>query len=85
MAVAATLATPALATPRDGAGGFFHWWPEKGTTEWVAYELAAPASVSEVEVYWLDDTGSGECRLTASWRVLYKDGEEWKPVEAKGA
>ena len=41
-------------------------------------------SVSEVEVYWLDDTGSGECRVPVSWRVLYKDGEEWKPVEAAG-
>jgi hypothetical protein len=70
---------------RDGTGSFFHWWPEKGSTEWVAYEFDTPTSVSEVEVYWLDDTGSGECRLPASWRVLYKDGEEWKPVEAAGA
>jgi DUF1680 family protein len=69
---------------RDGNSSFFHWWPEKGVTEWVAYELDAPATVSEVEVYWLDDTGSGECRVPASWRVLYKDGEEWKPVEATG-
>ena len=69
---------------RDGTGSFFHWWPEKGSTEWVAYDFQAPTSVSEVEVYWLDDTGSGECRVPVSWRVLYKDGEEWKPVEAKG-
>ena len=69
---------------RDGTGSFFHWWPEKGGTEWVAYEFQAPATVSEVEVYWLDDTGSGECRLPASWRVLYKDGEDWKPVDAAG-
>ena len=70
---------------RDGTSSFFHWWPEKGSTEWVAYDLGAPTSLFEVEVYWLDDTGSGECRLPASWRVLYKDGEEWKPVEAAGA
>jgi hypothetical protein len=70
---------------RDGTNSFFHWWPEKGTTEWVAYDFGTATSVSEVQVYWLDDTGSGECRLPASWRVLYKDGEEWKPVEAAGA
>jgi DUF1680 family protein len=70
---------------RDGTSSFFHWWPEKGSTEWVAYDFEAPTSVSEVEVYWLDDTGSGECRVPVSWRVLYKDGEEWKPVEAAGA
>ena len=69
---------------RDGSGSFFHWWPEKGSTEWIEYELAEPATVSEVEVYWFDDTGSGECRRPASWRVLYKDGEEWKPVEPAG-
>jgi hypothetical protein len=69
---------------RDGASGFFHWWPEKGSTEWVAYTFDKPTQVSQVEVYWLDDTGSGECRLPASWSVLYKDGEEWKPVEAAG-
>jgi DUF1680 family protein len=69
---------------RDGTSSFFHWWPEKGSTEWVAYEFDMPTSVSEVEVYWLDDTGSGESRLPASWRVLYKDGDEWNPVEAAG-
>jgi len=69
----------------DGNSSFFHWWPEKGTTEWVAYEFDAPTSVSEVEVYWLDDTGSGECRVPTSWRVLYKEGEEWRPVDAARA
>ena len=41
--------------------------------------------MKEVEVYWLDDTGSGECRVPSAWRVLYKDGEEWKPVATPGA
>ena len=36
-------------------------------------------------MYWLDDTGTGEIRAPASWRVLYKDGEDWKPVEAPAA
>jgi hypothetical protein len=70
---------------RDGTSSFFHWWPEKGSTEWVEYAFDAPTRVSAVEVYWFDDTGSGECRVPASWRVLYKDGEEWKPVEAASA
>ena len=37
--------------------------------------------MSQTSVYWFDDTGIGECRLPISWRVLYKDGENWKPVE----
>jgi len=69
---------------RDGSSSFFHWWPEKGSTEWVEYAFEKPSRVSEVEVYWLDDTGSGECRVPVSWRVLHKEGEEWKPVETPG-
>ena len=36
-------------------------------------------------VYWFDDTGEGECRVPKSWRVLYRDGAEWKPVENAAA
>jgi hypothetical protein len=61
---------------------FFHWWPKKGTTEWVEYTFAKPATVSETAVYWFDDTGRGECRVPKSWRVLYRDGDTWKPVES---
>jgi len=37
--------------------------------------------VSAVEVYWFDDTGDGSCRVPASWKLLYKAGQDWKPVE----
>ncbi|HEY2931940.1 MAG TPA: beta-L-arabinofuranosidase domain-containing protein [Acidobacteriota bacterium] len=60
---------------------FFDWWPRKGTTEWVEYVFEKPAMVSQVELYWFDDTGRGEVRVPKSWRILYKDGDEWKPVE----
>ena len=29
-----------------------------------------------------DDTGHGSVRVPATWRLLYKDGTGWKPVEA---
>jgi len=63
---------------------FFHWWPHKGTTEWVQYDFPEAAEVSTVEVYWFDDTGIGECRLPASWRVLYLENGVWKPVWTEG-
>jgi DUF1680 family protein len=66
---------------RDPSNSFFHWWPRKGTTEWVEYTFAKPATVSETEIYWFDDTGSGQVRVPKSWRILYRDGAEWKPVE----
>jgi DUF1680 family protein len=66
---------------RDPSASYFHWWPKKGTVEWVEYAFPQTSSVSEVELYWFDDTGSGECRVPASWKLLYKDGDLWKPVE----
>ena len=47
--------------------------------------FAQPASVSEAQVYWFDDTGRGGVRVPASWRLLYKNGDRWTPVEASGA
>lgn len=60
---------------------FLHWWPEKGTTEWVEFDFVKEETVSKSDVYWFDDTGIGECRLPKSWRILYKEGDQWKPVE----
>jgi uncharacterized protein len=65
----------------DHAALYFHWWPKKGTVEWAQYDFSAATSVSEVSVYWFDDTGEGGCRVPRAWRVLYRDGEAWKPVE----
>jgi hypothetical protein len=59
---------------------YFHWWPKKGTLEWLEYDLGAKTNVSSVQVYWYDDTGRGECRVPKSWRVLIHTGEEWVPV-----
>ena len=40
--------------------------------------------MTEVQVYWFDDTGRGGVKVPESWRVLYKDGDAWKPVAAAG-
>jgi hypothetical protein len=59
----------------------FTWWDHKGTAEWVQYDLPKMRRVWRVEVYWFDDrsTGGG-CRAPQSWRLLYREGEQWKPV-----
>jgi hypothetical protein len=59
----------------------FTWWPRKGSQEWVQYTLPAPAKVTGVDVYWFDDTGHGNCRVPESWSVLWRDGDQWKPVQ----
>ncbi len=58
-----------------------HWWPHKGTLEWAQYDWTKPRTISGASVYWFDDTGRGECRLPASWRLLYKKGDRWEPVQ----
>jgi len=68
----------------DHTGRYFHWWPKKNSTEWVQYEFKAASTVSEVSVYWFDDTGQGECRIPRSWKVLYKRGDQWLPVQTTG-
>lgn len=62
----------------------FTWWPRRGTEEWVSYDFGKPREVSAVEVYWFDDTGGGQCRVPKSWRVEWRDGERWKPVQTAG-
>ncbi len=62
----------------------FTWWDHRGTEEWVQYDFAKSAKVSQVEIYWFDDTGRGQCRVPKSWKLLYRDGKQWQPVEAKG-
>jgi DUF1680 family protein len=56
------------------------WWDHKGTTEWVSYRFDGPRTVASCSVYWFDDTGVGRCRVPAAWRLLWRDGAEWKPV-----
>ena len=58
----------------------FTWWDHKGTTEWVQYVFEQTKKISGASVYWFDDTGSGGCRVPKSWRLLYKDGNQWREV-----
>lgn len=67
----------------DDASAYYDWWPSKGTSEWAEMKFAEASTVSECELYWFDDTGHGQVRVPASWRLLYRDGDaSWKPVEA---
>lgn len=56
------------------------WWDHKGTAEWVQYDFAKPLTTGAVSLYWFDDSGHGGCRVPQSWRLLYKNGDQWEPV-----
>ena len=59
----------------------YDWTPKKGTQEWIQYDFGKPVRVSSSQVYWLVEPGRGEIKVPSSWRILYQDGMEWKPVE----
>ncbi len=63
----------------------FTFWPRRGSSEWVEIDFRAPRKLSKTAVQWFDDTGRGACRVPKSWRALYQDGAEWKPVAATAA
>ena len=56
---------------------YFDWLPKRGTTEWVRYFFPHPAKVPEAQVYWFQD---GRVKVPAGWRILFKNGNDWKPV-----
>lgn len=71
------------ATPPAGAAAA--GTPQRGPCsdgEWIEMAFMKPATVAETQVYWFDDTGRGGVRVPTSWRLLYKDGTDWKPVAA---
>jgi DUF1680 family protein len=60
------------------------WWDHRGTSEWVSYQYPKKRSLDGAAAYWFDDTGRGQCRVPAEWRLLWKDGRDWKPVTLSG-
>jgi DUF1680 family protein len=66
---------------RDMSIPRFTWWDHRGGDEWVEIPFAKAKRVSSLEVYWFDDTGSGQCRVPASWKLLHRRGGQWEPVE----
>ncbi len=56
--------------------------PPKGMPAWIEYDFKAPTGISSSKVYFADDERF--CRLPASWRILIKDGNAWRPVETDG-
>lgn len=62
------------------------FWDHRGTSEWVQYDFDLPQKVSAVSVYWFDDERQHHaCRAPASWRLLYREGDDWKPVSGASA
>ncbi len=70
---------------KDQSMNYLHWWPEKNSSQWVQYDFDSAHTIAESRVYWYDDKPHGGCAVPLSWKLLYKNGTEWLPVEAIGA
>ena len=70
----------------DRSVPYTHWWPKKGSTEWIGYEFSQESTVQSATVYWYDDGPWGGCRVPQSWRILYQDAQgQWQPVSGANA
>jgi DUF1680 family protein len=71
---------------------YFDFWPQgtgnngpnaSVTNGWIEYAFEKPVTVRQTQVYWFaDDRG---VKVPSSWRLLYKEGDQWKPVQNSGA
>ena len=60
---------------------FYSLWTEKNTPEWVLFKLEKPETISQASVYWYDDRPWGGCRTPKSWKVQYKQNNQWRDVK----
>ncbi len=66
----------------DGTVPRFTWWDHKGTDEWIECSFPEAREVSRSEVFWFSDAArGGGCRVPSSWRLLYREGDAWHPVD----
>jgi uncharacterized protein len=62
---------------------YFRMRPPVGKPAWIEYDFKAPTRISSSRVYFADDRRF--CRLPESWRIVYRDGNEWKAVAGNQA
>ena len=56
-----------------------------GSKQWIRMPLGEERVVSHAKTYWWTEHYEyGGVRPPASWKLLYKDGSDWKPVPNAG-
>ncbi len=73
-----------VANHTSGSGPVAGASAEPAGREWIMLEFDEPRRLSEVSVYWFDDTGRGQCRVPRAWSIEWRDGETWRAVQASG-
>ena len=68
--------------PRDsGEGPRFTWYDHRGTKEWVEIESGRAEGLRGGGFFHSTTPAArATARVPQSWRLLWKDGDAWKPV-----
>jgi|WetSurMetagenome_2_1015567.scaffolds.fasta_scaffold00180_27 uncharacterized protein len=69
----------------DQTWPYYHWWPLKGSWEWIMYSFEKPATISKTKIYWFDDAPFGECRIPDEYELLYRNKGIWHKVDVKSS
>lgn len=65
---------------------YHYWWLKSGTEESIGYLFDKPERISATEVYWLAfDHYDVSYKAPESWKLLYKEEDEWKEVKNPSA
>jgi hypothetical protein len=67
----------------DQSHRFYRMRPPVGERAWIEYAFERPTRIASSKVYFFDDKRF--CKLPESWRIVYRDGDAWTPVAARGA
>jgi uncharacterized protein len=57
--------------------------PDQNGNVWIEYEFPEPQCVSEASVYWFEATDWRKENAPASWRLLYREGARYLPVQTE--
>jgi Carbohydrate family 9 binding domain-like/NedA-like, galactose-binding domain len=59
----------------------FTWWPHKGSKEWVELKFNEPHKISEISLFWFDDSGQGGgCKIPQNAKISYLKNKTWHEV-----
>jgi hypothetical protein len=71
-------------TSSTDTSSFYDWLPKKGSSEWIQYDFPQTSTVRSSDVYWFAEANGRQIKLPKDWKLLYRDGSEWKPVQSQG-
>ncbi|MFS4418012.1 beta-L-arabinofuranosidase domain-containing protein [Maribacter sp. 2307ULW6-5] len=60
----------------------FNFWPLKKSTEWIQMDFEKPQTFTTATVYWQKSKDGGVV-YPKSWKLFYKDGQNWKVVNTR--